>query len=192
MGDPADEEQDAPTGAAAEKKKISFKELLLGNLALALGFAGGVVLFAGVLVGVSLFSQQPKKEPEPEPPPLVLKLTTFPVPQMVVRSTSGGASVMAAMQVEINLPTTGSMLILRSNQPYLLERIQASLEQNLAAYRASDAAVQKVASAITDIANDIIRSVRCADLPAATQAEGCSNGSELPVVETVVRKLVFY
>jgi len=192
MGDPADEGQDSPTGAAAEKKKISFKELLLGNLALALGLAGGLVLFAGVLAGVSLSSRQPEKEPEPEPPPLVLKRTSFPVPQMVVRSTSGGATVTAAMQIEIGLPTTGSMLILRSNQPYLLERIQANLEQNLAGYSASGNAVQLVASAVTDIANDIIRSVRCADLPAATQAEGCSNGSELPVVETVVRKLVFY
>lgn len=192
MGDPADEGQDLPTGAAADEKKFPIKELLLGNLALALGLAGGLVLFVGVLVGVSLFSRQPVKEPEPEPPPLVLKRNTFPVPQMVVRSTSGGVSVMAAMQVEIDLPTTGSMLILRSNQPILLERIQASLEQNLAGYRASDNAVQEVATAISDIANDIIRSVRCADLPAATQAEGCSTGSELPVVETVVRKLVFY
>jgi len=181
----------APTAAAGEipaggRGLLGSRLVFVGG-----GVAAALLAFALGFGAVALLRPSPltapaaEVEPRPPPPqPTELKLAEF-----IVRGTVGGRPVGVSAVLTIMLPSRASLLILQSRMPSLREAIYGILAGHLAE-GSSEEAEDRLRAEILNSLNAVIASISCSDLSAATRAEGCFSGQELPVIEIAIGRLI--
>jgi hypothetical protein len=159
-------------------------------LALVAG-GGGLGAFVTGLVIVALLAPAKPAPPPPPPAPPVMEATGVELPEIVVKAQHSGRMVTLAVHLSLEMQTKGSALILQSRLPAFQEAF-ADLATRLVAGSGSTVSADALKAAATDTANEILSRTKCADLAPATQAQGCTPGSEFPVGAAFVRNIVAY
>jgi hypothetical protein len=181
-------EEAAPS--ASEAVTPSGKRRLFGFGAVAIG--GGVALallaFGLGFGAVALMRPAPRPVVTAEPPPPPPQPTEFKLAEFVVRGTVGGRPAGLSAVMTIMLPSKASFLILQSRTPFLREMIFGILAGHLATGGEHDE--DRLRDEVLNLANEVIASISCADLPSATRAEGCYDGQELPATEIAIGRLI--
>ena len=182
-------EEVAPSASEAETP--SGKRGLLGSRAVVIGGGVALALFAFALGfgAVALMRPAPKPVAKVEPPPPPPQPTEFKLAEFVVRGTVGGRPVGLSVVMTIMLPSKASLLILQSRTPLLREMIFGVLS-GLLATGGGENDEDRLRDEVLNLANEVIASISCADLPAATRAEGCYGGQELPATEIAIGRLI--
>ncbi|MBM3600190.1 MAG: hypothetical protein FJX35_18460 [Alphaproteobacteria bacterium] len=157
--------------------------------------AGSVVLIAALIgIGLGLGAAvrsivDAPKPPQPQPV-VVIAPRMVKLPDLVGRRLIDGHQRGVLVAAALELPTTGSELILRSRMPRFLEMATSRLEERLDTYLKSADAPLQVAADLRALADQIIAATPCTDLALATQYEGCVKGSELPINKVVIFKMI--
>ena len=159
-------------------------------LALVAG-GGGLGAFITGLVIVALLAPAKPAPPPPPPAPPVMETADVDLPEIVVRAEHNGRRVTLAIHISLEMQTKGSALILQSRLPAFQEAFVASAA-SLVAGSGATVSADALKAAATSTANDILSRTKCADLASATQAQGCTPGSEFPVGAAFVRNIVAY
>lgn len=182
-------EEAAPS--AGEATAPSGKRGILGSRAVVIGGGVALALFAFALGfgAVALMRPAPKPVAKVEPPPPPPQPTEFKLAEFVVRGTVGGRPVGLSVVMTIMLPSKASLLILQSRTPLLREMIFGVLS-GLLATGGGENDEDRLRDEVLNLANEVIASISCADLPAATRAEGCFGGQELPATEIAIGRLI--
>ena len=152
---------------------------------------GGLGAFITGLVIVALLAPAKPAPPPPPPAPPVMETAEVDLPEIVVRAEHNGRRVTLAVHVSLEMQTKGSALILQSRLPAFQEAFVASAAELVAGSGATVSA-DALKAAATNTANEILSRTKCADLAPATQAQGCTPGSEFPVGAAFVRNIVAY
>lgn len=182
-------EEAAPS--AGEATAPAGKRGILGSRAVVIGGGVALALFAFALGfgAVALMRPAPKPVAKVEPPPPPPQPTEFKLAEFVVRGTVGGRPVGLSAVMTIMLPSKASLLILQSRTPLLREMIFGVLSGHLAT-GGDENDEDRLRDEVLNLANEVIASNSCADLPAATRAEGCYGGQELPAIEIAIGRLI--
>jgi len=179
----------APT--ASEAATPSGMRRLLGSRAVFIGGGVALALFAFALGfgAVALMRPAPKPVAAVEPPPPPPQPTEFKLAEFVVRGTVGARPVGLSAVLTILLPSKASLLILQSRAPFLRETIFGTLSGHLTT-GGDEHDEERLRQEVLNLVNKVIASISCADLPAATRAEGCYGGQELPATEIAIGRLI--
>lgn len=176
---PGDEASPRPPGGQGRKWLV----LVAGG--------GGLGAFITGLVIVALLAPAKPAPPPPPPAPPVMEATDVELPEIVVRAKHNGRLVTLAISLSLQMQTKGSALILQSRLPAFQEAFTVSAAR-LVDGAGPTVSAEALKAAATDTANEILARTRCADLASATQAQGCTPGSEFPVGAAFVRNIVAY
>ena len=158
---------------------------------LLVGVGGGLGAFITGLVIVALLAPAPPPPPQPPPAPPVMEASPVDLPELVIKAQHNGRLVALALRISLEMQTKGSALIIQSRLPAFQEAFVKSAEQLLAA-SGPTVSVDALKGAATGVANEIMSRTKCSDLAPATQAQGCTPGSEFPVGSAFIRNIVAY
>jgi flagellar basal body-associated protein FliL len=159
-------------------------------LALVAGGCGLGAFITGLVI-VALLAPAKPAPPPPPPAPPVMETAEVELPEIVVKAQHSGRMVTLAIHLSLEMQTKGSALILQSRLPAFREAFAVSAAR-LVASSGSTVSADALKAAATDTANEILTRTKCADLAPATQAQGCTPGSEFPVGAAFVRNIVAY
>ncbi len=158
---------------------------------LLVGAGGGLGAFITGLAIVALLAPAPPPPPPPPPAPPVMEASPVDVPELVIKAQHDGRVVSLALRISLEMQTKGSALIIQSRLPAFQEAFLESAERLLAT-SGSTVSADALKAAATGVANDIMSRTKCSDLAPATQAQGCTPGSEFPVGSAFIRNIVAY
>jgi len=158
---------------------------------LLVGAGGGLGAFITGLAIVALLAPAPPPPPPPPPAPPVMEASPVDLPEIVIKAQHDGRVVALALRISLEMQTKGSALIIQSRLPAFQEAFVQSAERLLAA-SGSTVSAAALKDAATEVANGILSRTRCSDLAAATQAQGCTPGSEFPVGAAFIRNIMAY